>query len=427
MQQGKLATGLVAAVVCTGLLVSVPGASAEPAVAPPGQEGAAATGADTAAHPSTVARGIVRNLGTPVAGADVIVYAWPENEVLANLTTGESASMHLVGTTSTRADGSFSVPVDPADLPDWVLNDQARADLEVVVADSSRQIAFDFTVEAVPAAQRSTESRTWTVLAGETAPGRQTAPNMRFDLGHGIAYEVANDPARWVDKRGREYGQARRNEAAQVSVDPRSRQTDQVAGGGDFTTMETCSMVAGQSHPDRPEHFLNVYAWSGAKGTVIQTTGVDHTLGVGVTSGNGWSASGTRTVSFSAAATQGSIVDSSVWNRVNYRDYSDSCTSSVKRLPIGYSDLLSNDWAQVAHTNHTAYCTIKYPDASWQTGSAENRTFGGGVDIGPINVSAQSGYDNGMDLKFTFNSKSKICGNNSQGLLYSSTLDTRAP
>ena len=192
---------------------------------------------------------------------------------------------------------------------------------------------------------------------------------------------------------------------------------------------DDCQATVGPLIPNLREHFLNVFAWSGGKGSVTESSGVNHTLGVGakVAGSGSWSASGTNTESFSSSAGQNGVVDSSVWNRVNYRDYGNTCSVMTYRRPVGYYVLLSNDWAQVAHQRFSGACSTRLAGSFWDTSSAQNRTYGTGMDIGPISVSAQSGYTGSMKLAFNFTKKSVLCGNSGSGLLSSSELETHAP
>jgi hypothetical protein len=266
---------------------------------------------------------------------------------------------------------------------------------------------------------------------------------VRLDLAESTAWDLADDPAGWVTKAGHAVGAARRDTAASVFTGRRSHQVDAAKASvlkaarasGDVLTAQVgppavvpCVVMWGKWHRNRPEHFLDVYGWSGATGTVTEDQGVDHTLGVGASS-DGFAhikAAGTRTVSMQASASQDRVANASVWNRVNYRDLIFSCGPDQRR-PVSHYDLLSNDWTRLSHVNHNASCSIKYPGASFTTKRAKNVTYSTGVDIGPANVSAQSGYGHGMELKFSFTKKSRLCGNSKDGLVQSSSLDARKP
>ncbi|MFI5623496.1 hypothetical protein ACIA03_08530 [Nocardioides sp. NPDC051685] len=392
----------------------------------------AATAPMTIVAPTNaIAAGAVVDRGTPVLGADVIVYAWPKDSVLDSLAKGESAPLHLLGYGQTTKGGTFAVSANPATIPTEVVDPSGRIDLEIRVADASRELGFSYTVEAPSGVKTSSsDSPTFTVAAAGPAadpadPAGATkppAPNMRFDLGTGAAFDASNDPAKWVDHHGKRFGATRRAEAAGTTVSARSTQMDRVAAGG-MSTMETCVTTAGAYIRDRPERFVNVYGWSGAKVKVTEISGSDHTLGVAVSKSSGWSSYGTSTKSFSAGSSWSNLTNRGVRNRVNYRDYTSSCSAWKYRRPVGYSDLLDSASPVIAHKYHSGYCTRKVAGQEWHTGSAKNRTFGTGVDVGPINVSAQSGYGSSQDLFFNFTSETRFCGSNPDGLLSSSSVE----
>jgi hypothetical protein len=373
---------------------------------------------------SSAASGVVTNNGRVEAGADVVLLAWPSQKVLDRVGEGGTAPLHVAGTASTDDNGRFSIDVDPARLPAWTKDRKGLVDLEVQVANDSRQLYFSYTVVAVPSRQRAGAGTSWAALASASASRRLAAPNLRFDLGRATAWDVANNPATWLDGRGKPYGKARGEQAAKVAV---TKRTGRMASL--MRRLDDCQATVGPLIPNLKEHFLNVYAWWGAKGKVTQSAGVDHTLGVGVkaSGSSSWSAAGTNTESFSASASQANVVNSSAWNRVNYRDYGNTCSVLTYRRPVGFYDLLSNDWAPVSHPRFTASCATKLKGADWDTGSARNRTYGTGMDIGPISVSAQSGYTAQMNLHFDFDRKSRICGNSDEGLVHSSEVETHAP
>jgi hypothetical protein len=59
--------------------------------------------------------------------------------------------------------------------------------------------------------------------------------------------------------------------------------------------------------------------------------------------------------------------------------------------------------------------------------NSKNITFAGGVDIGPINVMANGGYDHGVDLMHTVSAKSKMCWDDVEGALSSRRVWMYAP
>jgi hypothetical protein len=154
-------------------------------------------------------------------------------------------------------------------------------------------------------------------------------------------------------------------------------------------------------HYGRNEAFLNAWGWSGALATVSQVNGVDHTLGVGV-SHNGphgsFSPSGTNSISLAAGGERGGVADATVWNRVNYRDMRWTCNATVERRPINVYGVLTN----FTYKPHVSFgnCVVYTGGTYWKS-RGRNVSYGAGTDMGPISVSAQSGYNSESKLAWT--------------------------
>lgn len=391
-----------------------------------------ATGAPalaTSAEPSVdavavSARGSVLDNGEPVSGADVVLRVWPNDRFLDSLSPGETFTPYVLGHVRTGSDGTFALDVDPSTIPVEFVGENDRLDVEVMAASARREIRWNYT--ALPSAVDSPAGGDLTLAVAEEGAAQSVA-HTYLDLGRGAAWDSAHDPAAWLTSEGRRpYGPERRFEAASVATIVRTAELQHAAAvaDGDVTTLDRCVVVARDTYYNRPERFITVYAWSGAKGRVVQSSGNDHTLGIGFRTPSGsWSSSGSSTRSFNASASQSGLVDVAVRNGVNYQDFTNTCGGTYRR-PIGYYDLISGTSA-VASRQFGGSCAPKDPGYTFKTSSAENVTYGTGTDIGPINVMAQAGYDNGVDLEFpVFQYKTFLCGNSSAGLLASSQLST---
>jgi hypothetical protein len=182
-----------------------------------------------------------------------------------------------------------------------------------------------------------------------------------------------------------------------------------------------CFNYAGQMVYGRPESFLHALAWSGAKATVHQEEGNDHTLGVGFKASNGaWSAHGTKTINMAASADRGGAVDAWAWNKVNYRDYLNSCARTVERRPHSVHSLLVN-WTRAYHPKYKT-CT-RYTGGTYTKSRGTNATYSAGTDIGPINVSAQSGWDRNTSITWTVTKPTKLCGSQRVGWVTSRDVE----
>ena len=120
------------------------------------------------------------------------------------------------------------------------------------------------------------------------------------------------------------------------------------------------------------------------------------------------------------------IADANVKNRVNYRDYNSSCGYTTRK-PMGfYAILPSGDFTYAGDTNYTTGCSYYYPGGTPWKSSVTNYTYSAGVDIGPVNVSAQSGWNTATKMTYNVTSRSKICGSSSAGWLSSSGASSAA-
>lgn len=181
------------------------------------------------------------------------------------------------------------------------------------------------------------------------------------------------------------------------------------------------------------ELFLKVYAWSGAKARVEQAIGASssHKLGIAINDG-GWYASGTSTKSFSTGFGQSvsGIADASIYNSWNYRNY--NCYDAgppypsewVERRPENVYDIFNEPYAYAPHVNFTLACVQKSSGTVWKS-SGTNVTYSAGVALGPISVSARSGYNTGTKMAFIVTQTSRICGNSSQGWPNAFQVDMR--
>jgi hypothetical protein len=193
-------------------------------------------------------------------------------------------------------------------------------------------------------------------------------------------------------------------------------------------------LEAGPWRRNTREHFMNVYAWSGAMARVDQTLGAasSHTLGIAVRTPEGWGASGTSTRSISNGAGQEvtGVADAGIWNSWNYRDFYGRTTAGpincIKVVPVSIYDIFNEPYTYAGHQNFSQACVRKSRGATLRKNTAKNVTYSTGVDIGPFSVSAQSGYNEGTEVRWGVTRNSRACGNNPDGWIHSSEVDVRA-
>jgi hypothetical protein len=246
-----------------------------------------------------------------------------------------------------------------------------------------------------------------------------------FDLGAETA-ELASDLRdEQVDREATTVGDTKRT-GSQLATSDKTLSVGRVGrghfrrSGTAYFPSETCVTTAGSYSYGLTEHFATIYGWSGATGTMDFDTGSNHALGIGVGSGTSWRQSGTASIGTSSGATVGNIADANVVNKVNYRDYYSSCSANTTRKPVSFYALLpSGSFTRASDVNYTTGCSYYYPGGLTWKSNVSNYTYSGGVDIGPVNVSAQSGWNTATKMTYNVTSRSKICGSTSAGWLSS--------
>lgn len=202
------------------------------------------------------------------------------------------------------------------------------------------------------------------------------------------------------------------------------------AGGG----VDLCVIEAGKWFYNVRERFLEVHNWGGAKATVEQAVKADsaHTLGLGLKVGKGdWEARGRMTMvseeSDGAGARVSGIVNRSMYNGVNYREYLCRGWQSGEILeryvrPVSFHDLLSEPHTELTHVNLRKGCITKSSGTIWKE-KGTNRTFRHGVDLPFIDLSAQSGFSAGSRVGFDIKKPTRICANTDEGWVKASRIE----
>ncbi|GAA2105433.1 hypothetical protein [Actinomadura alba] len=374
----------------------------------------ASTAADAptaATATGTLASGMVANDGTAIGHASVVAVAWPRPEVLATAAKGATFTLPVVARTKTDAAGRFTLRLDETSLPARFRGTGGQVDIEMIAADSVREVHWRQTV--TPSGAANVQS-----VAG---PSGTVPASFTFDLGRRpsvLEGSAAGSGTNTLAAAHADSGGAAKSYATAAARRPCG---------------SPLSVTMGPRHNGLREKFMKVLAWSGAKATVEQTTSSTHQLGVGAKySGENWSASGKVSVQtrIEGGASTDNVADAYVWNKVNYRDIIVKCIAPsggwtrTDRTPTGFNDL-NADFTRAPHTN-LRFCATKLPGKYWKT-RGRNTTFETGVDMGPISVSAQAGFDSNTKLQYVVTRKSKLCGNSSAGWLSSSQIESRRP
>lgn len=334
-------------------------------------------------------RGWVATAGVGVVGARVTVTAWPNAATLAALPYGATVPLAQVGSATTDASGSYSLTMDMA-----TLNDRYRA------------VSGAVNVEIDVAGPQGTSARWNAPIAGSairSAPAHVALPAFGFDLsarrvsGPGIA--SAGSPLA--------VSQAR--PTAETTQEP-------VASPG---PPQPCKVVALARVPDRPERFLDVHAWSGAKARVEETYGSAHTVGVGVSAdGQDWSASGDVDVESGDSTTviTPAFADSRwVGNSINYRKFATWCPSGYSAWRVqstGLNALLPEDLTtHKVPKPHFKHCSPYGAGYRYKRDHGRNVTYSGGVRLGFLRVSAHAEMTHQTLEIWDLTRRSWVCGN----------------
>lgn len=357
-------------------------------------------------------------------------------------------------------DGTFTVFADPAQLGGYV-DQWGRMDVTATITDGSHigryresTIAPAALTHAIEKVATGTErsrattarrlrpyelnqhGREWTSAAG--------VPALNADLNTGLVTETLGNPstaptqvaapessalpARFatgtvsqVDQHRIELGTA-----AQAAVTMRSL-TARL--DGESEARHPCRKTFGKKHLGKRERFMPIVNWAGAPITAHQREGNSHTLGVAIKlSGKDWTGGTgtTRTVSTTMSDTLSDQVNKWMRNRVNYQDvkYEGLCDypgARTERVPTGLHSMLIKPVVKPAlpYMKKPAGCQVRGPGYDHTHTTTSNMTVSGGVDVGPVNVSAQSGWDSETSWTVSIDKKSKECYSNEAGVMHS--------
>ncbi|HEX3932739.1 MAG TPA: hypothetical protein VHW64_18730 [Nocardioides sp.] len=307
---------------------------------------------------------------------------------------------------------------------------------ELDAVEGDQTLAYRFS--ARPAGDSRSDSL-WTPLPAPSEATRRATPTFRGDLGLREAWISTDSPQTWVDPQGRLVPRDNAAEAGRASVGPTTRRYAVMAaelgasdpatdgrsiGGADYARalakVAPCHITLTGSVLNRVEHFVNIETMQGIPETVAEEGGATHTLGVGISvNGDGWAAGGTAPITRSSGS-KATTTDNSAHtetNLVDYQDLTNQCAGRYEKDPWQFADMLTDNGHSLVETWYIASCGNHKPNDTWDTTSATAATFDGGVDLGPVSVSAQSGYKSSENLHYQFNTYGEVCGNSDKGPL----------
>jgi hypothetical protein len=173
---------MIVSALALGQAIAVVSLSAGPASAAP----SATSGARM-----TIARGIVESAGRPLAGAPTVLYAWPDNSILAQLRPGQRVPVTVVGAATTDSSGRYVISAAQAGLrsaaaPDGTVN------LEVVALAPGKFASYSFSRTLGQMARRAIRLPAASALAAARVRPESVATFARMA---GAAANTAASPA----------------------------------------------------------------------------------------------------------------------------------------------------------------------------------------------------------------------------------------
>jgi hypothetical protein len=357
----------------------------------------------------TIATGSVLNRGIAVSGAQVTGEIWPNAATLAALPDDATVPTLTLAPTTTGSNGSYKLYMNPASVPATYKEADGAISVETVAT-----LADGSTMTWNNSVKYNTLSSAYQLTTtGANVAGSST--NSQLDVGSGLAFDSGDSAADYDN--------------GTTAV------TDSVSD----PAIGTCTpfwVATSSTLKMQPEHFMNVDAWKGAPGVAIENENSSHTIGIGVSADGKFDdlkAGGKLSISLNDGSGDGdtaaNLVNTAVYNAVNLRDFKLECAGHVfkgERRAVSVGDFLDRDFFHTfTHTYYYSSCSKKGVGDEAHTTTAHQVTFSGGMDIGPINVSAQSGYSSDTKISFTWNKVGYFCGNSDYGPLRSSQVSTQ--
>ncbi|WP_369372263.1 hypothetical protein AB1046_02720 [Promicromonospora sp. Populi] len=361
----------------------------------------------------TAISGSVTRSGKPVAGADVLVVAWPESKVLEALPDDTEVPMYTVANIKTDIEGNYAVPLDVSALPPDLVSDGGQVDVDVMVADATSQMQRSVSLASASSlsggrwiAAMDTEA----VTSGDDVEG----VSMTFDLDTGAVTDSTMPWTEQVDDQGVELTEAAAAEAlrsevtARVSID--TWLANRVSEASVVPLDECVAVGTGTYQSNRRENFVIARGVTNAKVTVDQNSNSTHTVGVAYKTSTVWKAGGTQTKTWSNSAQQSGIAGTRMYyDHVRYRFYDNPCG-------VGYTDFWRPNNGQELLAGYVVVDALNYNNCrahgngySYTKEEGKNTTYSTGMDLEQVNVSAQSGWGSATQLRWSWTGQAKLC------------------
>ena len=303
--------------------------------------------------------------GAPAAGVPVAIRVWPDSETLGKLPIGASVPTQIVGTAVTDGSGGYELRVDPSKSVSKLADPNGFVSLEVVAGTGASSSTF-----SLPRAASDLAS---------SGAARSTAPAVsQVDLALSAQSEAAS---------------VAKSELAAAPAVACSLQKLATYGGKWTVVGET------YTHP-------------GSTAKFTYTAGSTSSLGIAVSTGGVFSASGSSTVTNSATIGFPTTPVNSArqWRtQFRYDKFTDLCGHIYAR-PTAF---LGGAGIVYAVTIAATKCVAQVPNTSFTKSTTTASTLSGGVDTSSdigIDLSARTGFTTTAKVTYTFAQGGQMCG-----------------
>lgn len=361
----------------------------------PGQLSEADTGGVISLSQAVAFGAVVRD-GKPVGGATVHALVWPNTDALAALANGAPVPTQELPVAKTDASGRFVVNLASSNVGALYRDAKGRSQVELQVSDGTGRVSWSFT---------ATPTMTgWTSVAQQDAGGSAPA-SVVIDLGAASSVSQLSDTA----------SSALANGATSAKSATTSSSTEATIVVPDVPRPPgPCVYVAGSYLYNRAEPFMHVYPGKNSPATVLQSFGVDHSVGIAVGYSTGWaggSAGGTATISLEASGSKTLTYNATAFNALNFRDYRNVCGWTNRQAISVYAVLQRIDTAAEPDFR---YCASA-PGTLYTKTRGTNVTFRAQVNVGPVSVDAHSGWNSSSSVTWHVNGPTQLCGSSQLG------------
>ncbi|MDX6349237.1 MAG: hypothetical protein QOF84_4027 [Streptomyces sp.] len=323
----------------------------------------------------------------------------------ADLADGEEVPMLKLPTTGISTSGtSFTVAVDPADVPDRYIGSNGLVSLELEIYDPKSD-SYAWTTQSVHlvggAATRSASAQSWVspITSGQAGTARSAAsqtPVIKVHLGKA----AKGTKAAFVSRGGR-----------RANADTCS--TTKIGQNDAWATI-------GEGYPAAPG-----YGTTRGNAWMTHGDGSEVTYGAGVTTdGTTWSASGSSSVAntngFDFQWDPDSYATISYRAEVRYYKYKYDCGGVIINRKV--KAVSETGGVKTIHTNalppnwlSRTKCTFDMPAGTWTKTTGKSYSNAGGVKIGSvigIELSTTRAYTSGSTLSYKMDAgHDSLCGN----------------